>query len=98
MMTYNNLSWRRMIKCGKTVNLSFEAKNCIDVLFKKYPRSSSLIENNITLKEYDTHLQLAWISVWKNMLDSGSRFNYSQQYNDWLSLPKKVSIRDVINV
>ena len=53
MLHYSDLSCRRLKKVSKEVNMSGNARDSINKLFKKYSKSYYLERKGITLEEYD---------------------------------------------
>eukprot|EP01083_Nonionella_stella_P171939 588555_1 len=93
MLHYSDLSWRRLKKVSKEVNMSAVARRNVDELWKKYPRSRFLETKGITLEEYDEQMCASWVSCWENMQDSLRRFAKSVHYERYLQSVGKLTIK-----
>ena len=85
LLHYSDLSWRRMRKVAKEVNMSALARENVNQLFKIYPTSRTLETKSITISVYDDAMRDAWCSTWENMNDSLRRFAKSQYYVEYLA-------------
>jgi len=97
LMHYSDLSWRRMRKVAKEVNMNSAGRDNLNVLFKKYPKGRLLATKGITLDEYDEAMRDAWISAWENMNDSLRRFGRSEHYEKYLAVNSNISIRNLMD-
>ena len=93
LLHFSDLSWRRMKKVAKEVNMSAVGKDSLKLLFKKYARSRSLETKGIQLEEYDECMAAAWISCWENMNDSLLRFAKSEHYTAYLESIRQPTIK-----
>eukprot|EP01083_Nonionella_stella_P293880 999326_1 len=97
LLHYSDLSWRRLKKVSREVNMSAIARGSVDSLFKKYTRSRYLETKGITLSEYDESMRDAWVSAWENMNDSLRRFAKSGHYEKYLASIGQLTIKKVVN-
>jgi len=97
MLHYSDLSWRRMKKVAKEVNMSGLARESVNALFNKYPKSRYLEIKGITLEEYDEAMRDCWVSAWENMNDSLRRFGRSIHYERYLASIGQLTIRKITN-